>query len=59
MDMNSLMKMMGKNIQQNPALNQLLTLKSMLDKLPREKQEEIVGNFVKSLEEAVKEQEGK
>ncbi|MEG2936558.1 MAG: hypothetical protein RR844_08735 [Clostridium sp.] len=59
MDMNSIMKMMTKNVQQNPALNQLLTLKNMLDKLPREKQEEIVGNFVTTLQEAVKEQEGK
>lgn len=59
MDMNFLMNMIGKNMEQNPALQQLLTLKAMLDKLPQEKQKELVTNFVKDLEKAVKKLEDK
>ena len=59
MDNNFLMKMLSKNLEQNPALQQMLTLKSMLDKLPVDKQQKIVGDFVKELEDAVKEQEEK
>lgn len=54
-NMNSIMQMMGNS----PELQQLMTLKNMLDKLPKEKQTELVGNFVNSLQEAVKEQESK
>ena len=59
MDNNFLMKMLSKNLEQNPALQQMLTLKSMLDKLPVDKQQKIVGDFIKELEDAVKEQEEK
>ena len=59
MDNNFLMKVLSKNLEQNPALQQILTLKSMLDKLPVDKQQKIVGDFVKELEDAVKEQEEK
>lgn len=57
MDMNFMMKMLGQSLEKNPSLQQLLTLKTMLDKLPREKQSELIGNFIKELEEAVKEVE--
>lgn len=49
----------NKMLEQNPALNQLLQLKTMLDKLPQSKQEELVTEFVNSLNKAVKEQESK
>ena len=39
----------NKMLEQNPALNQLLQLKTMLDKLPQSKQEELVTEFVNSL----------
>lgn len=47
----------NKMLEQNPALNQLLQLKTMLDKLPQSKQEELVTEFINSLNKAVKEQE--
>ena len=50
---------MNKMLEHNPALNQLLQLKVMLDKLPQSKQEELVTDFVNSLNKAVKEQESK
>ena len=59
MDTNFLMKMLGQSMEKNPALQQMLALKTMLDKLPVDKQKEIVGNFVKELEDAVKVQEEK
>ena len=52
-------KMISQGIQQNPALAQLFKLKSMLDTLPKEKQEELVGEFISKLEQAVEEVEGK
>lgn len=48
---------MNKMLEQNPALSQLLQLKTMLDKLPQSKQEELVTEFINSLNKAVKEQE--
>ena len=59
MDTNFLMKMLGQSIEKNPALQQVLALKTMLDKLPADKQKKIVSDFVEQLENAVKEQEGK
>ena len=50
---------MNNMLEQNPALSQLLQLKAMLDKLPQSKQEELVTDFVNSLNKAVKEQESK
>ena len=52
-------KMISQGIQQNPALAQLFKLKSMLDTLPKEKQEELVGEFISKLEQAVEEVESK
>ena len=49
----------NKMLEQNPALNQLLQLKTMLDKLPQSKQEELVTEFNNSLNKAVEEQESK
>ena len=46
-------------LEQNPALNQLLQRKTMLAKLPQSKQEELVTEFVNSLNKAVEEQESK
>ena len=59
MDTNFLMKMLGQSIEKNPALQQVLALKTMLDKLPADKQKKIVSDFVEQLENAVKEQEDK
>lgn len=56
---NNISKMISQGIQQNPALAQLLKLKSMLDTLPKEKQEELVEEFISKLEQAVKEVESK
>lgn len=40
-------------------IEQLTTIKSMFDKLPKDKQVELVTNFTDALTEAVKEHEGK
>lgn len=52
MDINMIMKMLGVD----PGIfQQLMALKSKLELLPKEKQSELVTNFVNSLEEAIKE----
>lgn len=58
MDLGSIMKMMngGKD---NPVLNQLMGIKTMLEKLPKEEQVRVVTNFVNELQLAVNKAEGK
>lgn len=46
------LKMMGVSKED---YNQLTTLKSMLDKLPKDKKVELIGNFIKDLEGSIKE----
>ena len=57
MSFDFVMKMLGKNLENNQAIQQLLILKNMLDKLPEEKQLELISDFVSKLQEAVKESE--
>lgn len=57
-DLNSIMKMMG-GAKENPALNQILGVKAMLDKLPKEEQVRVMTRFVDDLKESVEKLEGK
>lgn len=54
-DINYILKMAGVNPE---VVNQVMTMKSMLEKLPKEKQTSLVNNFINSLKEAVSEVEG-
>lgn len=55
-DTNQLFKMAGIKPE---VINNLMAAKAMMDKLPKQKQVEIVSDFIKALEMAVKEEEGK
>lgn len=52
MDINQILKMAGIS---NDAIAQLMGVKSLLDKLPKEKQAEVMGRFIEDLQNAVKE----
>lgn len=53
--MDNMLKMAGVS---SDELNQLMSLKKLLDKLPKEEQTRVVTNFVNELQDAVKNVEG-
>lgn len=54
--MDNLLKMAGIS---SDELNQLMALKSMLDKLPKDERTRVVTNFINELQDAVKKVEDK